>query len=126
MKTKRILSFLLALLLLCSLPVLPANATGAEELPPDETAAEAPVNDLQLQCGNAVLMDVTFGQVLYDQAAYDKAYPASMTKVMTALLTLEAIEDGTTTEDTMVTISENAAAKEYADESTANLWQESS
>ena len=121
MKTKRILSFLLALLLLCSLPVLPANATGAEELPPEETAAEAPVNDLQLQCRNAVLMDVTFGQVLYDQAAYDKAYPASMTKVMTALLTLEAIEDGTTTEDTMVTISENAAAKEYADESTANL-----
>ena len=113
----RILSFLFALLLLCSLPVLPANATEAEELPAEQSVTDT----LQLQCTNAVLMDVTFGQVLYDQAAYDKAYPASMTKIMTALLTLEAIQAGTTTEDTMVTVSEYAAQKEYANESTANL-----
>ena len=117
----RILSLLLALFLLCSLPVLPANATEAEALPAEEAAAETPVNDLQLQCGNAILMDVTFGQVLYEQAAYDKAYPASMTKVMTALLTLEAIQNGETTADTMVTVSEYAALKEFANESTANL-----
>lgn len=121
MKHTRILSFLLALLLLCSLPPLPANATETAELPTGGAASEAPASSLQLQCGNAILMDVTFGQVLYEQAAYDKAYPASMTKVMTALLTLEAIQAGTTTEDTMVTISEYAAKKEYANESTANL-----
>lgn len=122
MKHTRILSLILAVLLLCGLWALPAAATEAEELPADEMASDTPVdNGLQLQCGNAVLMDVTFGQVLYEQAAYDKAYPASMTKVMTALLTLEAIASGTTTEDTLVTVSEYAAQKEFANESTANL-----
>lgn len=119
MKHHRFLSILLVLCLLCSLPVLPAAATEVAEEPAAE--AEAAQTGLQLQCGNAVLMDVTFGQVLYEQAAYDTAYPASMTKVMTALLTLEAIQAGTTTEDTLVTVSEYAAQKEFADESTANL-----
>lgn len=117
MKHTRILSFLLALLLLCCLPAAPAAATETEPLPGEQAAS----NDLLLQCRNAVLMDATFGQVLYDQAAYDQAYPASLTKVMTALLTLEALQDGTTTEDTMVTVSENAAHKDFPDESTANL-----
>lgn len=119
MKHHRFLSILLSLVLFCSLCLLPAAATEAEEV--TVPAEEALPEDLQLQCGNAVLMDVNFGQVLYEHAAYDQAYPASMTKVMTALLTLEAIQNGTTTEDTLVTVSEYAAQKEFADESTANL-----
>ena len=122
MKHTRILSILLVLLLLCCMPVLPAAATESEELPENGMTSGSPADSgLQLQCGNAILMDVTFGQVLYEQAAYDQAYPASMTKVMTALLTLEAIQNGETTEDTMVTVSENASLKEFANESTANL-----
>lgn len=116
---KRFLSILLTLVLFCGLCVLPAAATETEEGTAPE--AEALPEDLQLQCSNAVLMDATFGQVLYDHAAYEQAYPASMTKVMTALLTLEAIQNGTTTEDTMVTVSEYASQKQFADESTANL-----
>lgn len=116
---KRFLSILLTLVLFCGLCVLPAAATETEESTAPE--AEALPEDLQLQCSNAVLMDATFGQVLYDHAAYEQAYPASMTKVMTALLTLEAIQNGTTTEDTMVTVSEYASQKQFADESTANL-----
>lgn len=106
MKKKSILSFLLAVIILCSSILLPV---GAEEV------------DLQLQCTHAVLMDAETATVLYDQDAYQQAYPASMTKVMTALLTLEAIADGTVTEDTLVTVSEYASQKVYADESTANL-----
>lgn len=116
---KRFLSILLTLVLFCGLCVLPVAATETEESTAPEV--EALPEDLQLQCGNAVLMDVNFGQVLYDHAAYEQAYPASMTKVMTALLTLEAIQNGTTTEDTMVTVSEYASQKQFADESTANL-----
>lgn len=116
---KRFLSILLTLVLFCGLCVLPAAATETEESTAPE--AEALPEDLQLQCSNAVLMDATFGQVLYDHAAYEQAYPASMTKVMTALLTLEAIQNSTTTEDTMVTVSEYASQKQFADESTANL-----
>ena len=106
MRTHRILSFLLVICLLGGMMILPATAESV---------------DLQLQCTNAVLIDASYGEVLYEQSAYDQAYPASMTKVMTALLTLEAIADGTITEDTMVTVSEYASMKTYSDESTANL-----
>ena len=54
-------------------------------------------------CNNAVLVDANYGEVLYDLDAYDKAYPASTTKVMTALLVVEAIEAGQLTPDTPVT-----------------------
>lgn len=106
MKKHRIPALILVLAVLCSLLCLPA------------AAAEA---DLQLQCASAILMDADYGQVLYEQQAYEKAFPASMTKVMTALLTLEAIEDGTISAETMVTVSDYAARKDFANESTANL-----
>ena len=124
MKHHRFLSVLLILTLFCTMFLQPAAATDMQSIPAATegiATEEAVPTDLQLQCGNAVLMDATFGQVLYEHAAYDRAYPASMTKVMTALLTLEAIQNGTTTEDTMVTVSEYAAQKEFANESTANL-----
>ena len=72
MKKHRIPALILVLAVLCSLLCLPA------------AAAEA---DLQLQCASAILMDADYGQVLYEQQAYEKAFPASMTKVMTALHT---------------------------------------
>lgn len=106
MKKHRIPALILVLAVLCSLLCLPA------------AAAEA---DLQLQCASAILMDADYGQVLYEQQAYEKAFPASMTKVMTALLTLEAIEGGTISAETMVTVSDYAARKDFANESTANL-----
>lgn len=106
MKKHRILPLLLMLVILVQLLCFPAAAQEA---------------DLQLQCGYALLMDAESGQILYSQQAYEKAYPASITKVMTALLILEAIEDGTITTDTMVTVSELAATEELFDESTADL-----
>jgi D-alanyl-D-alanine carboxypeptidase (penicillin-binding protein 5/6) len=80
-------------------------------------ALEAP----DLYCRNAVLVDANYGEVLYSKNAYDKAYPASITKVMTALLVLEAIEEGKLSADTVVTVSERAAQKDYSNESSANL-----
>lgn len=106
MKKCRILPLLLMLVILVQLLCLPA---AAQE------------QDLQLKCGYALLMDAESGQILYEQQAYDKAYPASMTKVMTALLTLESIEVGTISTETMVTVSDYAAKKDFFDESTANL-----
>ena len=119
MKPYRILSLILALCTACCLLCLPAAATEAEALPTEPT--EEAQTGLLLQCTNAVLLDANNGTVLHDQGAFDMAYPASMTKVMTALLVLEAIQDGTVTEDTLVTVSEYAAQKIYPDESTANL-----
>ena len=74
---------------------------------------------LELECSNAILVDVNHGEILHEKNAYDKAYPASITKVMTALLVLEAIDAGELTLDTLVTVSETAAKKQYSNESTA-------
>lgn len=105
MKKYRVLSILLVIPMVLSVLCLPAFALEAPEL----------------QCRNAVLVDANYGEVLYDMNAYDKAYPASITKVMTALLVMEALESGQLTQDTLVTVSELAARKTFPDESTANL-----
>ena len=105
MKKNPFLSLLLLLPILTSLLVLPVSA----------------LEDPGLQCGKALLLDANHGEVLYEMNGYEKAYPASITKVMTALLTLEAIEAGQITEDTLFSVSELAARKDFPDESTANL-----
>ena len=51
----------------------------------------AALDDPTVYCNNAVLYDANYGEVLYDLDAYERAYPASTTKVMTALLVVEAI-----------------------------------
>ena len=60
---------------------------------------------------SAFLMDITTGTVLYEQNAHEKLAPASVTKVMTMLLIMEAIDGGLLTWEDPVTASENAAAK---------------
>ena len=67
------------------------------------TAPAAALEEPDLFCTNAVLLDANYNEVLYDKGAYEKAYPASTTKVMTALLVLEAIENGQLSPSTMVT-----------------------
>ncbi len=41
----------------------------------------------------AVLLDADTGELLYERNAYSKAYPASTTKIMTALITIETVEN---------------------------------
>ena len=76
--------------------MLPLGAQAA----PAEVAAKS-----------AVLMDVATGTVLYEQNAHEALAPASVTKVMTMLLIMEAIEDGRIGWEDTVTASETAAAK---------------
>ena len=87
----RKLSLFLALLLLLPLPA------GAVEL-------EVPGK-------SAVLMDAATGTVLYEKNAHEKLAPASVTKVMTLLLIMEAIDSGKIRWEDTVTASETAAAK---------------
>ena len=60
---------------------------------------------------SALLMDVATGTVLYEQNPHEKLPPASVTKVMTMLLIMEAIDDGRLKWEDTVTASETAAAK---------------
>ena len=73
-------------------------------LPMSAYAVEEPV----LTCRNAILIDATYDEVLYDKGAYEKVYPASITKVMTALLVLEAVDAGQLTLDTPITATAEA------------------
>ena len=67
--------------------------------------------DLSVPAKSAVLMDVATGQLLYEQDAHTPLAPASVTKVMTMLLIMEAIDAGRISWDDTVTTSEAAAAK---------------
>ena len=60
---------------------------------------------------SALLMDAATGTVLYEKNAHEPLAPASVTKVMTMLLIMEAIDGGRICWDDMVTASEAAAAK---------------
>ena len=67
--------------------------------------------DLDVGGKSALLMDVATGTVLYEKNAHEKLAPASVTKVMTMLLIMEAIDDGKIGWNDTVTASEAAAAK---------------
>ncbi len=67
--------------------------------------------DMQIPAKSAVLMDVATGTILYEQDAHTPLAPASVTKVMTMLLIMEAIDSGVIGWEDTVTASEAAAAK---------------
>ena len=60
---------------------------------------------------SCILMDATTGTVLYEKEADQPLAPASVTKVMTLLLVMEAIDRGQLQWDDMITASANAAGK---------------
>ena len=65
--------------------------------------------DFSLEAKGAILMDAATGQVLFEQNADEKWYPASMTKIMTLGLALEAIQQEEAQLADRVLTSENAA-----------------
>ena len=74
-------------------------------------ALPAQAANLDVPGKSALLMDVATGQVLYEQNAHEPLPPASVTKVMTMLLVMEAIDSGKIGWNDTVTASEAAAAK---------------
>jgi len=66
---------------------------------------------LEVEAKSAFLMDVATGTVLFEQNAHEQLAPASVTKVMTLLLIMEAIDSGSIGWQDTVTASEAAAAK---------------
>lgn len=76
----------------------------------DGNLIAAPEGSLNLNCKSAILMEATTGTVLYSQNADEALPPASVTKIMTLLLVMEAIDAGTIRIDDTVSISANAAS----------------
>ena len=67
--------------------------------------------ELELESPSAILMDAATGTVLFEQDADTPMEPASVTKVMTLLLVMEALDRGEISMDDRVVASETAAAK---------------
>lgn len=106
----RALSFFLTLSLLTGLLSPLAGAIDYEGVP-----------SITVDAKSALLIDLDSDQVLYDQDADQQRYPASITKVMTALLTLETVGRGELDLSTEVTVDAAALSDITEDSSTANL-----
>lgn len=65
---------------------------------------------MEIPARSAILMDAASGKVLFEQNADEPMPPASITKIMTLLLTFEALENGTLTPGQKIIASENAAS----------------
>jgi serine-type D-Ala-D-Ala carboxypeptidase (penicillin-binding protein 5/6) len=66
---------------------------------------------MDLNCKSAILVDAASGQVITEKNPHEKLPPASVTKVMTMLLAMEAVDSGKITFDDKVTISKQAESK---------------
>jgi D-alanyl-D-alanine carboxypeptidase (penicillin-binding protein 5/6) len=72
--------------------------------------AAAQQENLQLDAGSAILMELETGQILYEYNADEALPPASMSKMMTEYLVLDAVKSGQISWDDVVTVRENAAS----------------
>ncbi len=105
MKTRRFFSIFFAAVLVLSLWTVPAGA------------AEAP----EIQAKAALLVDEKTGTVVYAKNEHQEMYPASLTKIMTALLVLRAIDAGQFSLSDEITVSQSAMEGLSADGSTAGI-----
>ena len=66
-------------------------------------------NFLNLDTGSAILIEQNTGQILYEYNIHERLHPASVTKIMSLLLIMEALDSGQITLDTQIPCSSNAA-----------------
>ena len=98
---KRVLSF--TLIFIFTILLLPINIVNAAMLE-DQVKSEG----TNIEAKSALLIEPTSGKVLYEKNSNERFAPASVTKIMTMLLTMEAVDSGKIKLDDKVTCSENA------------------
>lgn len=108
MKTRRFFSFFFCVLVLLNLS---APAFAAK----DDTG------DWEVEAKAALLIDPDTEEILYARNIHERLYPASLTKIMTCLLVLEAIDNGALSKETVLTASDLAVNSIPADGSTAGI-----
>ena len=93
----------------------PAATETPETTPPgpvveEKEAVESQLlNDMHIEATAAILVDAATGTVLYEQDAHEQRYPASITKVMTTLLAIEAIDRGELKLDQVITVGDEVS-----------------
>lgn len=86
--------------------VLDPSITASTQL--DEPVLDN--NSLNLEAGAAILIEQNCGQILYGYNVHERLHPASVTKVMSLLLIMEALDNGKISLDTQIPCSTNAAS----------------
>ena len=112
MKKSRLLSLFLSLVLITGLLTPLAAAAGRRS---------AHLDGMDVNAKAAVLVDPNTNEVLYEKNAHGKMYPASITKVMTCLLTLEAVDAGQLSLEQTVTAGSSIHTGIGAGASTADI-----
>src|SRR5699024_4010750 len=99
---------ILFILLLVMITPIHGIATVSEELSNNEEDS----NELNLasDAKSAVLMEKDTGTILFSKNSHERLPPASVTKLMTLLLIIEAIDNNQLSLDEMIRISENASS----------------
>ena len=90
--------------------ILAAALTAAltlTSIPVSAAVEDAPLPELS--CAGAILMEKETGTILFEQQAHTPLAPASVTKIMTMLLVMEALDSGAISKDDIVTVSSTAA-----------------
>jgi D-alanyl-D-alanine carboxypeptidase (penicillin-binding protein 5/6) len=88
--------------ILCIIMILIINL-----IMPIKALAEDPLN---INAKSAVLMDYNTKEILYEKNSHEKLYPASLTKIMTLILGMEALESGKISLNDEVRISAHASS----------------
>ena len=116
---KRIISLFLVVLCIGGVTVFAKGAVTVSSecdisdinVPLDNTPANAAIGQtLDIKAKSAVLMEPNTGRVLYENNPDEKLPPASITKIMSLLLVMEAIDRGDLSLETVITASEHAAS----------------
>lgn len=106
-RTKTRLFAILALTTLLAGASVPASALAEEKAKPQ---AQGPATDLAANAKSAILMDADSGTVIYEKNSHLELPPASITKIMTMLLVMEALDEGKLKLTDKVQTSEYAAS----------------
>lgn len=111
MKIRKLTSVLLIpVLLFLSFGGFSGSATDYSTDAISEVAVGEIADGFDLDCKSAILMEAGTGRVLYEKNADEALPPASVTKVMTLLLVMEAVDSGRIKLNDTVTTSANAAS----------------
>ena len=90
---------------------IPTHASPEKENTLDNNSPESDTgNFLGITSGSAILMEQSTGTILYEYKSHEKLRPASVTKVMTVLLIMEALDNGVITLEDNVPCSEKASS----------------
>lgn len=121
----RLAALMLAAVMLLACPLSAYAVSSADTGSTSEVSATDTEEELLTELGTvaakaALLVDLGTGQILYEQNADEALPPASTTKIMTALLVLEAIEKGQFSADDMITAEQPELSLIPWDASTVN------